>query len=224
MTNTGNVDLVSVVVDDPLVAACDNNIGNLAEGAMVTYECEVTDVQQLIDNEALVEAFFEDVKVEDSDKAFLGIIAASAAIGDTVWLDEDKDGIEDAGEPGVPNADVLLYLCTDLATDPDCSDERILIDTTTTDGDGHYEFINLEVGDYLSTVDTSTVSGPLTTPGEFLVPLGSGDEFLNADFGIEEVLPETGIDSDRIGWFGLVLLAMGGMLILGAGLRGREEE
>ncbi len=219
VTNTGNVDLVSVVVSDVLAPDCDKNIGNLAVGAMTSYTCTVTDIQGLFTNVAEVEAFFGEVKVEDDDSAFVGFISAQAAIGDTVWLDEDGDGIEDAGEPGVANAKVTLYLCNNF---PTC-DDRTEIATTTTNSNGIYGFTGLAVADYVVVIDTSTVDGDLTTVGEFKVDLASGVEFLNADFGVEVVLPVTGMSSAQLGWFGLVLLASGGMLILGSGFRRREE-
>jgi uncharacterized repeat protein (TIGR01451 family) len=224
VTNTGNVDLTSVEVDDPLVPACDKTIGALAKGASTNYTCTVDDVQQLIANVAYVMGYYTTVKVEDDDPSDLFVIAAAAAVGDTVWLDENGDGVEDPDEPGVPNADVMLYQCLDLVTDPDCDTLNVLIGTTTTDADGHYEFVGLEVGDYLVVIDTGTVDGDLTTAGSFLVPLGSNEEFLDADFGVEEVLPVTGLDTGEMGWFGLALLALGGMLTLGSGIRRREQE
>ncbi len=39
VTNTGDVDLINVFVDDPLEAACDQFIGNLAAGGSFTYTC-----------------------------------------------------------------------------------------------------------------------------------------------------------------------------------------
>lgn len=60
-----------------------------------------------------------------------------AAIGDTVWYDDDRDGIQDAGEAGVPGVTVHLYNCLDS-----------LLATMTTDADGFYRFSDLEPGDY----------------------------------------------------------------------------
>jgi len=60
-----------------------------------------------------------------------------AAIGDTVWFDEDQDGIQDAGEPGIPGVTVNLL---------DCSNVQVA--TMTTDADGYYLFAGLLPGDY----------------------------------------------------------------------------
>ena len=54
VTNTGMVDLASVVVTDVLVPTCNNNIGDLAAGDSVTYTCTATNVTENITNEACV--------------------------------------------------------------------------------------------------------------------------------------------------------------------------
>ena len=59
------------------------------------------------------------------------------SLGDFVWHDLDADGIQDAGEPGIPNATVHLK---------DAS--GTVIDTTTTTTDGGYSFTGLEPGTY----------------------------------------------------------------------------
>jgi protocatechuate 3,4-dioxygenase beta subunit len=60
-----------------------------------------------------------------------------ASIGDTVWYDSNGDGVQDPGEPGMPN--VTVHLLDDTGT---------VIATTTTDANGNYQFSDLEPGDY----------------------------------------------------------------------------
>ena len=78
-----------------------------------------------------------------------------ASIGDFVWYDIDGDGIQDAGELGIPSVTVNLY---------DASGTT-LIATTTTDANGFYRFINLQpTTDYvirLDNPDDYTGTGPL---------------------------------------------------------------
>ncbi|MEZ4984507.1 MAG: SdrD B-like domain-containing protein [Saprospiraceae bacterium] len=62
---------------------------------------------------------------------------APASLGDYVWLDEDADGMQDAGEDGIGNVTVILL---------DENDTQI--DQTTTNSVGFYEFTNLEPGTY----------------------------------------------------------------------------
>ena len=65
-----------------------------------------------------------------------------AALGDTVWLDADGDGLQDPGELGVANVTVELY-----------NSGGVLQDTTTTAADGLYQFSDLRPGDYYVNFD-----------------------------------------------------------------------
>jgi len=62
-------------------------------------------------------------------------------LGDTVWYDDDKDGIQDAGEKGVANVKVTLNTGA----------------TTTTDANGKYKFCDLANGTYNVTFDKNTL-------------------------------------------------------------------
>ena len=64
-------------------------------------------------------------------------IPAGGAIGDRVWIDLDRDGLQDPGEPGARNIQVQLL---------DESDS--VIDETHTAPGGEYSFINLPAGSY----------------------------------------------------------------------------
>jgi len=63
--------------------------------------------------------------------------AGTASIGDFVWDDLNKDGIQDAGEPGVAGVSVRLF-------------DGIFnsLSGTTTDANGFYFFGSLDAGDY----------------------------------------------------------------------------
>ena len=67
-----------------------------------------------------------------------------ASLGDFVFEDLNANGIQDSGESGIPNAEVKLL---DGNGDPvlDGNGDPI---TTTTDGNGFYEFTGLTPGDY----------------------------------------------------------------------------
>ncbi len=86
-----------------------------------------------------------------------------ASIGDTVFLDEDGDGIQDDGEPGVPDVPVTL-----IDGDGD------VIDTTVTDEDGKYIFDGLLPGDYIVEIDP---------PSDMIIspPDQGGDDDLDSD-------------------------------------------
>ena len=75
-----------------------------------------------------------------------------ASIGDFVWLDEDGDGVQDAGEPGIAGVTVTLTLPNGTTI------------TTVTDGDGLYLFDNLVPGTYTVSVPGTVNGNNPTTP------------------------------------------------------------
>ncbi len=87
-------------------------------------------------------------------------ISVLGAIGDFVWNDTNMNGIQDAGELGIPNVKVRLY---------DCSDN--LLDSTMTDANGLYLFSDLEAGSYMV---------------QFVLP--SGFEFSPMDVGSNDAI------------------------------------
>lgn len=102
------------------------------------------------------------------------------AIGNYVWLDEDGDGDQDAGEAGIPN--MKVELCADAA----CT---TVLATTYTDADGGYVFPNLNPGTYY--VRTTPPAGLNATYDEdgtgtaniTMVTVSAGEEHMTADFG-----------------------------------------
>jgi protocatechuate 3,4-dioxygenase beta subunit len=77
-----------------------------------------------------------------------GIFSTRVALGDYVWLDTNKDGIQDATESGIPGVTVILYDATGVA-----------VTSMITDQNGRYFFSNLNPGTY--TVGFSTIPGKL---------------------------------------------------------------
>ena len=57
----------------------------------------------------------------------------AALVGDFVWLDENKDGTQDPGEPGIPGIEVILT--------PVGACDSLDMDTTVTNADGFYSFV-----------------------------------------------------------------------------------
>jgi SdrD B-like protein len=80
-------------------------------------------------------------------------VSCSGSIGDFVWQDLNQNGIQDAGEPGIPGVTVNLF-------------KGVLIATMVTDANGLYLFSGLCAGDYTVVVDQTTVPSGLviTTP------------------------------------------------------------
>lgn len=120
----------------------------------------------------------------DQDFGYSG----DAVIGDFVWYDINGDGVQDAGEPGLDGVDVELTYFGPDGREGTADD---LVFTTTTAGGGLYEFDMLPGGDYIVSVDTSTLPGG-TVPtfdrdgsldDETPVTLTLGDDIDDADFG-----------------------------------------
>ncbi|MEQ8702785.1 MAG: SdrD B-like domain-containing protein [Phaeodactylibacter sp.] len=63
----------------------------------------------------------------------LTVSAAFAELGDFVWLDANQNGLQDAGESGLPGVQVILERAEGNTFLP--------VDTTVTDGAGYYHFI-----------------------------------------------------------------------------------
>lgn len=83
------------------------------------------------------------------------IVDPPGKIGDTIWLDLDGDGLQDADEPGLPGVTVGLY---------DASNN--LINSITTDANGHYTFAGLADGTYTVRVGTSSLPTGLQQTGD----------------------------------------------------------
>jgi hypothetical protein len=66
------------------------------------------------------------------------VVTPPASLGNFVWLDTDKDGIQDGGEMGIPSVTVELYNCAGNS----------LMKSQLTAADGSYLFSDLAPGDY----------------------------------------------------------------------------
>ena len=82
------------------------------------------------------------------------------ALGDFVWRDLDRDGVQDGGaETGIANIGVSLYFDADGDGVLDNSDP--LFETTSTNGSGGYSFTQLPDGKYIVVVDQYDAQLPL---------------------------------------------------------------
>ncbi|HEX4962858.1 MAG TPA: SdrD B-like domain-containing protein, partial [Thermoanaerobaculia bacterium] len=102
-------------------------------------------------------------------------------IGDTVFVDSNGNGVQDPGEPGVPNVVVELL-----------DENGVLVETAITDGSGHYMF-EVEAFTYtvqISAGNFSSEGNPLfgynpTTPEACTVTIVNGN-ILTCDFGFRK--------------------------------------
>lgn len=182
--NEGDVPFENgVSVSDPLINNQGDNIirskDNLLPGEEWTFEFAFQPDEpicdQVINNTASVSAYPKlangeelDEIVETSSWSTTIICEDPAEIGNKVWLDENKNGIQDDGEDGVAGVNIKLF---------DCDNNYVAVQTT--DENGNYLFTELIPGDYKL---------------EFVVP--EGFEFTIKNSGNSEndsdVDPETG--------------------------------
>ena len=128
---------------------------NLARGTFVEVRFEVTVDALLPEIENIGCAAHPDFEICDND------IIEYRTIGNYIWLDEDGDGVQDAGEDGIPGVDV--FLCDSTVTTCDATNALL---TVTTDANGGYLF-NVESGDYIVAVDTTTLPAGLAPNNTF---------------------------------------------------------
>jgi serine-aspartate repeat-containing protein C/D/E len=130
---------------------------------------------------------------ETNNKADGGLYRP-ASLGDTVWYDSNRNGVQDSGEAGVAGVKVTLL---------DASGNPVAGATATTDANGHYQFSNLKPGAYSVQFDQTTLPSNylLTSQGQggdntkdsdadvstgktAQVTLNSGDSYQHLDAGI----------------------------------------
>ncbi len=128
-------------------------------------------------------------------------VLPQSTIGNYVWVDENGDGYQDAGEPGIPNVTVQLT---------DAEGNTV---TTVTDSNGGYIFSGLLPDDYTVSVDQSTLpvgliqsTNPVLGGADFgnqsqpyAITLSLGETNLTADFGYEYGDPDSNSGDGAIG-------------------------
>ncbi|PID96744.1 MAG: hypothetical protein CSA84_02905 [Actinomycetales bacterium] len=91
-------------------------------------------------------------------------MVAVVSVGDQVWIDTDRDGLQSAGEPGVEGVTVNLY-----------DSSGAVVATTTTDEEGFYSFTDLLAGaDY-------TIEFVKPADWSFTTPNAGSDPGLDSD-------------------------------------------
>ncbi len=151
----------------------------------VTYQVVVNDpvTVSAIHNKVQVTSDLYPDPLEDEIILPLDHSSSFATIGDRVWLDENGDGIQDAGEDGIANVRVELVNILNQ-----------VVATTVTDTWGNYLFANILPGSYRVQIDTTSLPDDLAanptfdedglaTPHYSLVQVAAGDIHLTADFG-----------------------------------------
>ena len=125
-----------------------------------------------------------------------------ASVGDKVWMDVDRDGIQDADEPAMPGVTVTLMRADGSAV-MDASGNPV--GAVTTDANGQYTFENLLPGDYkVSFTNPAGYEATVSDAGgdraadsngtESAVSLAQGQDDATVDYG----LVGTGVIGDQL--------------------------
>ncbi len=105
-------------------------------------------------------------------------------IGDTVWYDNNRNGLREPGEPGLGGVTVTLWLA---GADGVCSADDTLVATKVTDPNGNYLFTGVATGVYCVRVDDATLPAGVTLVSGVNphgpIALTEGENYLKADFG-----------------------------------------
>ncbi len=135
--------------------------------------------------------------VKDRTVDFGFVSGCKGSIGDRVWDDLNRNGIQDAGEPGSAGVSVQLSL------------NGSVVSTTTTDANGNYLFPGLCAGTYSVSVVTPPAAAPSPTnqgsdttvdsdASPVVVALGPNAADLTIDFGFYTACAS--VLGDRV-WF-----------------------
>lgn len=120
----------------------------------------------------------------DRDDVDFGYKDVLGGIGDLIWRDDNANGIQDAGEPGIPGVQVTL------------TDAENVQRTATTDANGRYFFDNLPASQYVIVIDPTTLPpnviptydlDGIDTPHQATLTLAPGQDRVDADFGYQQL-------------------------------------
>ncbi|WP_296699811.1 SdrD B-like domain-containing protein [Thiocapsa sp. UBA6158] len=183
--NTGDVDLTDVTVVDDQEGAISCPSDQLEVGASMTClgyglagETSYSNVATATGKSPIDET----VSAQDNS-SYTGY--NPGVIGNRIWLDENGNGIPNAGEPGIANLKVEL------------KDGDTVVATAYTDTNGGYLFTDVTPGEYKIVVTPppglnptyDEDSGVVSPDNESAVTLEAGDQHLTADFGYNWVPP-----------------------------------
>ena len=181
-------------VDDLLVATTTTDANgdySFVDVAAGNYRSVVTDLGNVLNGYTLTSGLDQiDVSVVATDITGVDFgyvrVPGTGSIGDSVWLDANRDGVENPSENGIANARVNLY-----SAGPDRvigGGDDVLIATEITDLFGNYMFTGLPAGDYYVDVVDATIPAGLALTGTAtdptgLIALSGGGTYVSADFG-----------------------------------------
>ena len=177
--------LVGVAVEDdycaPVVLDTVDANGKLDHGEIWSFSCsyviQAGDPDPLVNTAEVVG--YDPLGNPVRDTAQESVRLANGSIGNYVWDDMNGDGIQDVWEPGLGGVTVILT--------PDGGAPLTMVTTVS----GYYAFTDLLPGDYVVTVDDTTIPVGYagTTPDPLYVTLAFDENYDAADFGLRNTAP-----------------------------------
>gem|GEM_PF-1423490 len=110
----------------------------------------------------------------------VAITTINSRIGDRVWKDVDRDGLQDENEPGIAGVSVQLWQADESGI------QQTLLMTTTTDDSGNYLFIDIPAD--LEGAERYLLQFEASEDLAFTLPLVGDDPILDSD-----VSPDSGL-------------------------------
>ena len=170
--------------------ASDYRVDLTGEPGGMTQTAETDDGANAIPGVAEVQLAVGEIQ-DNVDFGFIG----TGSIGDTIFFDQDGNGVQDASEIGFPNVTVELQ----IDFDNDGTFDHTI--TTLTDANGNYLFGNLPASDYIVTVTqpdgtNQTADPDVTMDNVATLTLADGENNVSQNFGYQG----TGSIGDTVFW------------------------
>jgi uncharacterized repeat protein (TIGR01451 family) len=151
VTNTGTVEISNVSVTDnrltglTFLGGDSDNDTKLDVGEEWRYQAEeIVSSSAEIANTGTVTGTGGSIPVTDSDKAHYNGSPLTQSLGDFVWMDANRNGLQDSAEAGIGGLTVTLIGGGVNGIIGSGGDDTTA--TTTTDANGYYQFGNLTAG------------------------------------------------------------------------------
>lgn len=155
--------------------------GKVADGWEASIKLDPKTYEKLEIHAQIVDAKDEDGRTSSTGKEKkIQLTLTCLSLGDFIWNDQDGDGIQDGGEPGIDGVPVWLFtgVC-DLTSD---YNSLTPFATTVTTGGGYYKFKDLNPGNYCVVIPGSAFGTGQPLAGFDPTTLNSGsDDGLDSD-------------------------------------------
>ncbi|EME56681.1 SdrD B-like domain-containing protein [Amycolatopsis decaplanina] len=170
VTNDGTTTLTGIKLEDPYCDVKPAPIASLDSGKSATVTCDHANVTEADNGHVSTVSVSSGTLPKKTATTTIKVTPPPAIdeIGEFVWNDVDRNGLQDSGEPGVPGVKVTLKDASGTA-----------LGTLTTDGGGKYRFTKLKDGIYQVCFDIGAL--PPEFAGYTFTAKDAGDDAKDSD-------------------------------------------